>query len=215
MSGRGWVRWTPMCLSRRGAHPDRKGATMIRRLFAGALAAGLLLIGAPAYAQPPDNHDDAPEEPVEMFALTPVELPTAGMVDRSTPLLRRATLSCTRLSSPTVACTRRSRRPGDSVAVPLDDPSLPSFTGKFTQWSGFNQNAKAVSGTFTFNIRGTGSDGSTFRAPTNRSLQRTTGWHRQRVLPLPRLRLVKGQPRRVVGIGWAAPQSRSRSMRAL
>lgn len=48
------------------------------------------------------------------------------------------------------------------VAVPLEDPSLPSFTGKFTTWGGFNQNGTVVNGTFTFNVRGTGSDGSTF-----------------------------------------------------
>jgi hypothetical protein len=44
----------------------------------------------------------------------------------------------------------------------LEDPSLPSFTGKFTVWGGFNDNGKAVNGTFTFNARGQGSDGSTF-----------------------------------------------------
>jgi hypothetical protein len=51
---------------------------------------------------------------------------------------------------------------GTFVAVPLEDPSLPSFTGKFTTWGGFNQNGTTVNGTFTFNVRGTGSDGSTF-----------------------------------------------------
>ena len=52
---------------------------------------------------------------------------------------------------------------GTFVAVPLNDPSLPRYTGKFTQWGGFNQNSDTVAvGTFTFNIRGTGSDGSTF-----------------------------------------------------
>jgi hypothetical protein len=30
---------------------------------------------------------------------------------------------------------------GTFVAAPLDDPSLPSYTGKFTVWGGFNQNA--------------------------------------------------------------------------
>jgi hypothetical protein len=30
---------------------------------------------------------------------------------------------------------------GTFVAVPLDDPSLPSYTGKFTVWGGFNQTA--------------------------------------------------------------------------
>ncbi len=48
-------------------------------------------------------------------------------------------------------------------AVPLRDSSLASFTGKFTIWGGFNQNRKTANGTFTFNVHGTGSDGSTFR----------------------------------------------------
>lgn len=53
---------------------------------------------------------------------------------------------------------------GKFVAVPLDDPSLPSFTGRFTTWGGFNQNSDSVlNGTFTFSVRGTGSDGSTFK----------------------------------------------------
>ena len=50
---------------------------------------------------------------------------------------------------------------GTFTAVPLD-PALPSYTGKFTIWGGFNDNGNAGSGTFTFNVRGTGSDGSTF-----------------------------------------------------
>ena len=51
---------------------------------------------------------------------------------------------------------------GTFVAEPLDDPSLPSFTGHFATWGGFNQNGTTVNGTFTFSVRGTGSDGSTF-----------------------------------------------------
>ena len=46
--------------------------------------------------------------------------------------------------------------------MPLNDPSLPSFTGKFTTWGGFNDTGGAVNGTNTFNVRGTGSDGSSF-----------------------------------------------------
>jgi hypothetical protein len=49
---------------------------------------------------------------------------------------------------------------GKFVAVPLSNPSLPRYTGSFTVWGGFNQNGKVVSGTFTFSVRGTGSDGS-------------------------------------------------------
>jgi hypothetical protein len=51
---------------------------------------------------------------------------------------------------------------GRFSAVPLEDPSLPSYTGKFTVWGNFNQNGKTANSTNTFNVRGTGSDGSTF-----------------------------------------------------
>src|SRR4029453_6247957 len=50
---------------------------------------------------------------------------------------------------------------GTFVATPVDDPALPTYTGKFTVWGGFNANGGAVNGTFTFNVHGTGSDGST------------------------------------------------------
>ena len=51
---------------------------------------------------------------------------------------------------------------GTFVAVPMGDPSLPSYTGTFTIRGGFNDNGKTVNGSFTFNIHGTGSDGTTF-----------------------------------------------------
>jgi hypothetical protein len=50
---------------------------------------------------------------------------------------------------------------GTVVAVPLEDPSLPSYTGKFTVWGDFNQNGTTANGTFTFTLHATGSDGST------------------------------------------------------
>ena len=53
---------------------------------------------------------------------------------------------------------------GTFSAVPLEDSSLPSYTGRVTIWGGFNQNGTTVNGTFTFNLRGTGSDGSTLSA---------------------------------------------------
>ena len=52
---------------------------------------------------------------------------------------------------------------GTFVAVPVDDPSLPTYTGKFMIWGAFNANGKTVNGTFTFTAHGTGSDGSAFK----------------------------------------------------
>ena len=43
---------------------------------------------------------------------------------------------------------------GKFSAVPLNNLSLPSYTGKFTQWGGFNDNGSTVNGTFTFSVRG-------------------------------------------------------------
>jgi hypothetical protein len=51
---------------------------------------------------------------------------------------------------------------GTFLAVP-DDPSLPTFTGHFTQWFGENSNNQNVAATFTFTIIGTGSDGSVIK----------------------------------------------------
>jgi hypothetical protein len=52
---------------------------------------------------------------------------------------------------------------GKFIAVPLDDPSLPTYTGSLTGWGGFNQNSDSVvNGTLTFSVRGKGSDGSRF-----------------------------------------------------
>jgi hypothetical protein len=55
---------------------------------------------------------------------------------------------------------------GTFVADPLEDPSLPSYSGKFTIRAGLNLNGKTLNGTSTFTVRGTGSDGSTFRFHT-------------------------------------------------
>jgi hypothetical protein len=49
---------------------------------------------------------------------------------------------------------------GTFVAVP-QDPSLPTYTGHFTEGGSFNLNAKNASGTFTFSLHGTADDGST------------------------------------------------------
>lgn len=51
---------------------------------------------------------------------------------------------------------------GRFVAEPRSG-SGPSYSGKFTIRGGFNQNKKSANGTFTFSVRGTGSDGSRLR----------------------------------------------------
>jgi hypothetical protein len=49
---------------------------------------------------------------------------------------------------------------GTFVADPLD-PSLPTYTGRFTQWFGENHNPNMANATFTFSVRGRAEDGST------------------------------------------------------
>lgn len=51
---------------------------------------------------------------------------------------------------------------GTFVAVPSDGTG-PTFTGRFTQWFGENSNLNSHNGTFTFSVRGRGSDGSAIR----------------------------------------------------
>jgi hypothetical protein len=41
-----------------------------------------------------------------------------------------------------------------------DDPTLPTYTGRFTQWFGENSNNQNFAATFTFTLHGTGTDGS-------------------------------------------------------
>jgi hypothetical protein len=48
---------------------------------------------------------------------------------------------------------------GTFVADPLD-PSLPTYTGRFTQWFGGNDNANMDNMTVTFSVRGRAEDGS-------------------------------------------------------
>jgi hypothetical protein len=134
---------------------------MLRRLFAAVLAAGLLLlIGAPAYAAPPVTTTNTEKNLVETFVDV---VPTC---EEDGPLYTITTTSNLIEHTTTFDDGRTHEtftQTGTFVAVPLEDPDLPSFTGKFTVWGGFNQNGNTVNGTFTMTVHGTGSDGSTFR----------------------------------------------------
>jgi hypothetical protein len=131
---------------------------MLRRLAFGLLAAGLLAIAAPAFAQPPTNVTTHEKGLVETFVDV---IPTC---EEGGPLYTITTTSNLVMHETTFDDGRvhaTFTQTGTFSAVPLEDASLPSFTGKFTIWGGFNQNGKTVNGTFTFNLSGTGSDGST------------------------------------------------------
>jgi hypothetical protein len=131
---------------------------MLRRLAFGLLAAGLLALAAPAFAQPPTNVTTHEKGLVETFVDV---IPTC---EEGGPLYTITTTSNLVMHETTFDDGRvhaTFTQTGTFSAVPLEDASLPSFTGKFTIWGGFNQNGKTVNGTFTFNLSGTGSDGST------------------------------------------------------
>jgi len=51
---------------------------------------------------------------------------------------------------------------GEVVAGPVD-AALPTYTGHFMMWGGFNGNLKNAAGTFTFVVIASGSDGSTVK----------------------------------------------------
>ena len=137
------------------------GELMFRRLFAAVLAAGLLLlIGAPAYAQPPTTTTTTEKNLVETFVDVISGCEGGGA-------LYTITTTTNLISHETVFDDGRIHatftQTGTLVAEPLDDPNLPSLTGKITIWGGFNANGKTVNGTFTFNAHAAGSDGSTVR----------------------------------------------------
>jgi hypothetical protein len=119
-----------------------------------------LLTAAPAFAGPPVTETTIAKDVVETFVDVVPSCEGGGplyTVTTTTNLVSHETIFDDGRIHGTFTQT------GTFVAVPLEDPSLPSYTGHLTVWGGFNQNASTVNGTFTFNIRGLGSDGSTFR----------------------------------------------------
>jgi hypothetical protein len=65
------------------------------------------------------------------------------------------------------ASTEGFTETGTFVAVPLADPSLPTYIGTLVVRNGFFiQNGQNINNTFTYSVHGTGSDGSTFNTHT-------------------------------------------------
>jgi hypothetical protein len=146
---------------------------MARRLLVGLLATGLLLVGAPAFAQPPVNETNVQKNLVETFVEALPTCQDGGPLYTITTTTNHVEHTTTfddgRIHSTSTAT-------GKLVAVPLEDPSRPSFTGSFTARGGLKQqNNEIVNGTFTFSGRGEGSDGSrfTFTPPSTSTSGRT------------------------------------------
>lgn len=131
---------------------------MFRRLIVLLFTAFLCLAAGPAYAAPTTETNTA-KGLVETFVDVVPSCEGGGplyTITTTSNLVEHETVFDDGRVHATFTQT------GTFSAVPLDDPSLPSYTGKFTVWGGFNANRSTVNGTFTFNVRGTGSDGSTF-----------------------------------------------------
>jgi hypothetical protein len=131
---------------------------MFGRSVVGLLTAGMLMFAAPAFAQPV-TETTTQKGVVETFVDV---LPTceAGGPDYTITTTSNLVEHTTTFDDGRVHET--ITQTGTFVAEPLDDPSLPSVTGHFTIWEGFNQNGTTVNGNFTVSVRGSGSDGSTF-----------------------------------------------------
>ena len=134
---------------------------MFRRLTVAIAAVGLTLVGAPAsVAAPPTTYTNHQHGVVETFRDVIPDCTGEGERYRITTTSNYVE-HVTRFADGRIHVTFTAT--GRFVAEPLRDPDAPSYTGKFTIWGGFNENRKSSNGTFTFNIRGTGSDGSTFK----------------------------------------------------
>jgi hypothetical protein len=132
---------------------------MLRRLAIALLAPFFVLVAAPAYAAPPTTTTTTTQGVVETFVDVVPTCEDGGpqyLVTTTTNRIEHETVFDDGRLHATFTDT------GTFSATPLTDPSLPSYTGKVTIWGGFNQNKSNVNGTFTFNVRGTGSDGSSF-----------------------------------------------------
>ena len=133
---------------------------MPKRLALVLLAGFLVLLGAgPAQAAPPTTTTTVQKGLVETFVDVVPSCegggPAYSITTTSNPIEHETVFDDGRVHA-------TFTQTGTFTATPLEDPSLPSYTGKFTIWGGFNANGATSSGTFTFSARGTGSDGSTF-----------------------------------------------------
>ena len=133
---------------------------MKHRFSAIVVGAGLTvgLGGTSASAAPPETNTTITKDSVETFVDVVPTCEGGGAlytVTTTTNMVEHETLFQDGRVHATFTQT------GTFVAVPLEDPSLPDFSGKLTIWGGFNANGSTVNGTFTFNLKLTGSDGST------------------------------------------------------
>ncbi|MGH8825933.1 MAG: hypothetical protein ACRDVN_15860 [Jiangellaceae bacterium] len=133
---------------------------MVRRLLVGLMAAGLLLAGGPpAFAEPPVTETIQHKNLVDTFVDVLPSCQPGGPLYTFTVTINHVEHSTTFADGRIHGGVTQT---GTFVAVPLADPSLPTYTGTFVVHNGFTiQNGPTVN-TFTYSAHGTGSDGSTF-----------------------------------------------------
>ena len=140
--------------------PRAHRRSTFRRLLVGLFALVLLLVAAPAFAQPPVTESTHKTNVVDVFVdVLPSCEPGAPLYTFTTTTnltVRSTTFDDGRVIG-TVAQT------GTFSAVPLEEANLPTYTGTVTLRNSFNvDNGAFVTNTFTYTVHGTGSDGSTF-----------------------------------------------------
>ena len=136
----------------------RREKHMKHRSVAFALGAGLAIaLGTPALAAPPETTTTTTQNVVDTFVDVAPTCDGSGAeytITSTSNLIEHETVFDDGRVHATFTQT------GTFVAT---NPTLPDFTGKFTSWGNFNANGSTVNSTFTFNVHGTGDDGSTFR----------------------------------------------------
>jgi hypothetical protein len=129
---------------------------LLRRLAFGLLAAGLFSLAAPALAQPPTSTTTTEHGVLDTFVDVIPTCAGGGSLYAITTT-SNFVMHETRFDDGRAHGTFAEA--GTFSAVPLRD--VPSYTGRFTIRGGFNENGSIVNLTSTFNLRATGSDGST------------------------------------------------------
>jgi hypothetical protein len=134
---------------------------MVRRLLVGLMAAGLLLAGGPpAFAAPPVTETIQQKNLVDTFVDVLPSCQPGGPLYTFTVTINHVEHSTTFADGRIHGGVTET---GTFVAVPLADPSLPTYTGTFVVRNGFTiQSGEMVNNTFTYTAHGSGSDGSTF-----------------------------------------------------
>ena len=136
---------------------------MLVRFFALFTGLGLLAIGAPASAGDVTTTTRTDQGVVESFVDVLPDCEHGGAKFNITTTANTVTHR-TRVAPGRVRFHVSAT--GTFVASPKNDPSLPSYTGRFVQAGSFNIDDGDATGTFTFSVRGTGDDGSSFSNKT-------------------------------------------------